>query len=356
MNKLSAKHFILFVFGVTYISFKTYPSLFIAEGGRDTWLYTLIIYLIFFAFAMYLIYVMDSRKVYNINEVFTQGLSKPLGNIFLFLFALGLFLAALESAAVETNIVKSCFFLETPSWYIIIFFLLPSVFLIGKSIRSFLIFVIILVSSLGVNTFILSAITEKYKDIKYIMPVFAGNIAGEFLSTFLLVLGSLSAFVIALPYLRYLNTGKNLRKHSFIALGILGAICIYILIGILSTFGPLRAANLFYPEFVQSQRVQLCGFLEFGDFFFLYQTVAGFFLKYAIATYGVYIIYKKHIKNHKYFTTVYTLAIFIFGTFLSRNNYILFYILKYYQYINLVLFVAVPIIAFTTFSLRYKKK
>lgn len=34
MNKLSAKHFILFVFGVTYISFKTYPSLFIKEGGR----------------------------------------------------------------------------------------------------------------------------------------------------------------------------------------------------------------------------------------------------------------------------------------------------------------------------------
>ena len=188
------------------------------------------------------------------------------------------------------------------------------------------------------------------------MPVFAGNIGSEFLSTFLLVLGSLSAFVIALPYLRYLNNGKNLKKHSFIALGILGAICIYILIGILSTFGPLRANNLFYPEFTQSQRVQLYGFLEFGDFFFLYQTVVGFFLKYVIATYGVYIIYKKYIKNYKYFTTVYTLAIFILGTFLSRNNYILFYILKYYQYINLVLFVAVPLIAFTAFSLRFKKK
>lgn len=356
MNKLSAKHFILFVFGVTYISFKTYPSLFIAEGGRDTWLYTLIIYLFFLAFAMYLIYVMDSRKVYNINEIFTLGLSKPLGNIFLFLFTLGLFLAALESASVEANIIKSCFFLETPSWYIIIFFLLPSVFIIGKNIRSFLIFVIVIVSSLGVNTFILSVITERYKDIKYIMPVFSGNIGSEFLSTFLLVLGSLSAFVISLPYLRYLNNGKDLKKHSFIALGILGAICIYILIGILSTFGPLRATNLFYPEFTQSQRVQLYGFLEFGDFFFLYQTVAGFFLKYIIATYGIYIIYKKYIKNYKYFTTVYTLAIFIFGTFLSRNNYILFYILKYYQYINLILFVAVPLIAFTTFSLRFKKK
>ena len=47
MNKISAKHFILFIFSVTYISLKTYPSLFIKEGGRDTWLYTLIIYLIF---------------------------------------------------------------------------------------------------------------------------------------------------------------------------------------------------------------------------------------------------------------------------------------------------------------------
>ena len=82
----------------------------------------------------------------------------------------------------------------------------------------------------------------------------------------------------------------------------------------------------------------------------------GFFLKYIISACGVYIIYKKYIKNHKYFITVYTLAIFIFGTFLSRNNYILFYLLKYYQYINLILFVAVPLIAFTAFSLRSKKK
>ena len=356
MNKLSAKHFILFIFGVTYISLKTYPSLFIAEGGRDTWLYTIVIYLIFMAFAMYLIYVMDSRKVYNINEVFTQGLSKAVGNIFLFLFALGLFLSSIESAAVEANVVKSCFFLETPTWYIIIFFVLPSVFLIGKSIRSFLIFVIILISSLGVNFLTLAALTEKYKNIKYIMPVLSGNIGPEFFSTLLLVLGSLSAFVISLPYLRYLNNGKNLKKHSFIALGILGALCIYVLIGILAAFGPARAANLFYPEFTQSQRVQIGGFLEFADFFFLYQTVVGFFLKYIIATYGVYIIYKKYIKNHKYFITVYTLAIFIFSTFLSRNNYILFFILKYYQYINLVLFIIVPLIAFTAFSLRFKKK
>ena len=88
MNKISVKHFIIFIFGVTYISLKTYPSLFIAQGGRDTWLYALIIYLIFFSFVMYLISVMQSKKVYNINEIFTFGLSKFFGNIFLFLFSL----------------------------------------------------------------------------------------------------------------------------------------------------------------------------------------------------------------------------------------------------------------------------
>lgn len=34
MNKISVKHFIIFIFGVTYISLKTYPSLFIAQGGQ----------------------------------------------------------------------------------------------------------------------------------------------------------------------------------------------------------------------------------------------------------------------------------------------------------------------------------
>lgn len=356
MNKISAKHFIIFIFGVTYISLKTYPSLFISQGGRDTWIYALIIYLIFIAFVMYIISVMESKNIYNINEIFTFGLSKFIGNIFLFLFSLGLFLSSLECASVEANVIKSCFFLETPTWYIVLFFILPSVFLIGKELRTLLTFSIILISSLGINTAILAIITEKYKNIKYVLPLLSGNVANELPSTFLLILGSLSAFVIALPYLRYLNNGKNLKKHTMIGLSLLGIIFIYILIGVLSSFGPIRAANLFYPEFTQSQRVQIGGVLEFGDFFFLYQTVVGYFLKYVLSSYGVYIIYKKYIKNDTYFITIYTLAIFIFSTFISRNNYVLFIILKYYQYVNLILFIIIPLITFIFFQIRYKNK
>ena len=111
MSKLSAKHFVLFIFGVTFISFKTYSSLFISEGGRDTWIYTLIAYIVFLIFAMYLVYVMDSRKTYDITQIFTLGLSKALGNILLFIFSIGLFLAALEAATVEANAIKTNFFI-----------------------------------------------------------------------------------------------------------------------------------------------------------------------------------------------------------------------------------------------------
>ena len=355
MSKLSAKHFVLFIFGVTFISFKTYSSLFISEGGRDTWIYTIIAYIVFLLFAMYLIYIMDSRKTYDLTQIFTLGLSKPLGNILLFVFSIGLFLAALEAATVEANAIKTNFFIETPVWYILIFFLLPSFFIIGKRFTTLLIFIILTSGSLIVNFINLSLITEKYRNMKYMMPVFGNGLGIDLLRTSLLIIGSLSAFVITLPYLKYLNKNNKLKKHSFIALLIIGFICIYSMIGVLATFGPLRASNIFYPEYVQSQLVQIGGFLEFGEFFFVFQTVIGMFLKYLIATCGIYLIYEKQIKSKKVFITVYSIAIFILACFLSRNNYTLFNILKYYQYVNLVIFVIVPLIAFLSFQISVHK-
>ena len=355
MGKLSAKHFILFILGVTFISLKTYSSVFITVGGRDTWIYTIIAFVVFLLFAMYLIYVMDSRKKYNITEIFTLGLSKVIGNIFLFLFSIGLFLSALEATSVEANAVKTNFFIETPAWYIIIFFILPSFFIIGKKFNSLLTIVLITSGSVIVNLINLALVTEKYKHMKYVMPVLNNGIGMELLETSLLILGSLSAFVIALPYLKYLAPKSKLKKHSLIGLLLVGIICVYSMISVLATFGPLRASNIFYPEFVQSQLVQIGGFLEFGEFFFLYQTVAGLFVKYIIATCGIYIIYEKYIKNRKVFITIYSLAIFIGASFLARNNYVLFNILKYYQYVNLIFFIVIPLIAFIAFQINVHK-
>ena len=352
MNKMSAKHYIMFVFAVTIISLQTYSSVFITIGGRETWICTIIAFILLFLFALAIIHMAHKGNTYDMNEIFTLGLSKILGNIFLFIFALGLFLASVEAAAVEANCIKTNFFIDTPVWYIIIFFIFPSLFLIGKDFRTLLIFIITSVSSLIINSIILCLITEKYKDITFLLPIMGNGLTPSFFQCIFIILGSISAFSISLPFIKFLTSESKIRLHTSISLIIIGIYCIYSIMGIISTFGPLRASNLFYPMFTQGQRVEIGGFIEFGEFFFLYQTVVGLFIKYLLCSFGVYIIYHKYIKNHKVYLTIYSLAVFIAAGLLAKNNYYLFDILKYYSWSNLVFFILVPLIGFSAFALR----
>ena len=355
-NKISSKHYIVFIYAVTFICLKLYSSIFISIGGRETWICTAIAFTILILYTLYILQVICKSNVYNINEIFTLGLSKPIGNVFLFLFAIGLFLSSLEATIVEANSINSCFFNETPTWYIILFFILPSMFLIGKKLKTIVIFTIIMVAGFIANCLFLNVLTEQYKNIQYILPVFGNNFSiSSFFNCIILILGCISSFSITLPYLKNLQKEDHIKRHSLIALLIIGLYCVYSIIGIISIFGPLRAANLFYPEFTAAQRVEVGGFLDFGELFFLMENILGLFLKYLLSSYGIYIIYKKSIKNHKVFITIYSLTIFILGTLLSRNNYILFEILKYFNYISFVLLFIVPLIAITCFSLRSAK-
>ena len=356
MNKMSAKHFVLFILGAAIISFITYPSLFISIGGRDTWISFIIAFLIFLAFAMYIVHIIYSKKPSTINSVFTEGLSTGIGNIFLFLFSVGLFISSIEAVSVEANAIRTNFFQDTPIWYIIIFFLIPSFFIIGKKFSTILIFLIISISFFFFNGIALLLIVEQYKNVDYLLPVLNGGVTKIIFSSAILILGSLSSFSIVLPYIKFIDNKSKLKKHSLITLLITGFICIYTLIDVIAVFGPLRGGNLFYPSASSSQLVQYGGFLEFGELFFLFQTIFGFFIKYILCTCGIYIIYRNHIKNSKAYITVYTIAVFIISFFFANSNYYLFNALKYYQVINIILLCIVPLLGFLCYNVRNNNK
>lgn len=356
MNKLSAKHFIFFIIGVAFISLKTYPSIFINLGGRDTWICALVASLIFILYVSYIINICKVTNTYNINHIFTSSLSKILGNVFLFLFSLGLFLASLEAATVEANAIHSTFFLQTPVWYILIFFLMPSVFLLSKNIRTLLIFILIGISSLLFNEIIFLLLTQKYINISYMLPVLSSGINKDFIITTLLILSSMCSFVIVLPFLNHLEGTKSIRKHSIIASIIVSIIVVISILEVITFFGPIRGANIFYPEFIMGQRIEFAGFLEFGELFFLYQTVVGSFIKYILCAYSIMLIYEKYIPYKKIFILIYTSFIFVLGTILGRSNVVLYHSLKYYQIINLLLFLILPLIVFTIHYLKDKNK
>lgn len=356
MNKISTKHLMLFFIGVVFISLKTYPSIFINFGGRDTWICALIASVIFIIYLLYLLNIMKKNSKYNIIEIFKIGLSSPLGMLVLFIFALGLFLSSVESAAVYSNAIRNLYFLDTPIWYLVIFFLIPTILMLNKNIRTLLVFVIISVASLIINAVLFALLIEQYKDLKFLMPILENGIDKNFIICTIMIFASLCSILIAIPFMKYLNNSKYLLKHSTITSSLLCAFIVFSILGVIAFFGPLRASNILYAEAIEGQRVQLAGFLEFGEYFFIYQTVIGYLVKYIISSYGFMILFKKCNSNRFIFTLIYTFFSFTFANFLAMNNYYLDKFLNILPYINGVLFFIIPLITFTLFNIRNKNK
>lgn len=356
MNKISSKHFILFIIGVVIISLKTYPSIFIDIGGRDTWLASLIASIIFVIFLMYIVNICNVTKTFDINYIFAHSMPKALSFILMLIFIITLFINAIEAGALEANILHSTLFLETPVWYALAFFLLPSLFIFNKRLRTILIFVLVSVFIIIINGIIFFALSQSYKDINNLLPVLGSNISYGFVISTLLILGGFSSFMIAIPFLKFIDKVEHIRIHTLYAGIISAAFIIISFVGVITAFGPLRAANIFYPEFILGQRIEFGGFIEFGELFFLIQTVIGFFVKYVLSTYSILLICEKYIKNKRIFIGIYTFLIFVFSNFLGMNNYLLYDALKYLQILNLFSFVLLPIIVFSLYYLRHSSQ
>ena len=354
MNKISTKHFIFFLLGVTVISLKTYTSIFITLGDRDTWIISIFSSLVFIIYLIYIISTCVRTKTFDIKEIFSKSYPKIISKILLFVFSLNLFINALESASVETNALRSTLFSDTPVWYILIFFLLPSFFILNKDIRTVLIFVLISVFLLILNCCFFFIFPQGYSEHNNLMPTLANGFSFDFFKTFLYILGGYSTFLISIPYLKYIDNSKKLRKHSIFAALIAIVIIVISFIMIIATFGPLRAKNIFYPEFVMAQRIKIAGFLEFGEFFFIMQTVVGFFVKYALSTYAILIIYNEEIKNKKLFIGIYSFLIYVLSNYLGRNNYYLHQNLLHIQKVNLICFILIPLVTFSIYNIKFK--
>ncbi len=356
MNKISSKHFMLFILGVSIISLKTYLSVFISIGGRDTWLSSLLAGGIFICFLLYIIKICKVTNTFNINEIFFNALPKVFAFILLGIFILALFVNAIEAAAVDANVIHTTLFIDTPVWYALIFFIAPSLFIFSKKLRTILIFVLVSVFTLIINGILFFILTQSYKDINNLLPVLGNGIKSNFFITGILILGGFSTFMIAIPFLKFIDKHEHLSKHSFYSSVITVAFVVVSFVGVITAFGPLRAANIFYPEFVLSQRIEVAGFLEFGELFFIIQTVVGFFIKYVLCTYSILIILEKYLKNKAIFIGIYTFITFVISNFLSMSNYYLYDILKYIQIINLIAFLIIPFIVYSICYIRIKNK
>ncbi|MCY6371856.1 GerAB/ArcD/ProY family transporter [Clostridium ganghwense] len=356
MSKLNCRHFIFIILGTTIVGLKTYPNLIIQHAVRDSWIAVSIASVLIFLFTIYILWICKKTNTYNLSEIYNSALGKILGPICLFFFILTLFLTLIESSSIESNALRENLLLDTPSWYILLFFILIAIYSINKGLRALLmitIFAIITIMFAGIN---LGIMTTKYKQSKYLFPILENGLDLNFWIGTLKSLGCYSSIAIFLPFLVDINKKERhkLIKNSIIALIIVIQMQIISMTGIITTFGPKRALSIWYPKLIQTQLVSYFGFLESGEFFVMLQMVGGWFIKYILTFYAFLNLLKEFNISNEYNIYISSSAVLLSSFFISRNIFTLYKFLDYYIYISLINFIAVPLIIFTIFLIKYK--
>ena len=355
MNKLSSKHFMFFILGSCMIALRTYSSIFVNLGGRDTWILSLVASILLLLYMIYLLKVCINTDTYDVNIIFSSP-SKFFGGLSKFIFALGLFVVAVESASVQASSTHTNFFLSSPTWYCLLFFIVPAMYILSKKFNAILILVIVTVTLAIVGDITLFALMAKYLDFTNLLPILKDGLTQNYWFCIFLILGSLSSIAITLPYLQFLDKKENILRNSSLAIVICSILIVSSFVSIITFFGSQRGANIFYPEYVESQIVEIAHFIEFGELFYIFRNVCMLFIKYIIASFGIILLYKDILKNKKTFIICYSILVFITSLLLTQNQFYLFSYLKFINLILLVPFIIIPLISFSIYFLKNKTK
>ncbi|ABR49216.1 spore germination protein [Alkaliphilus metalliredigens QYMF] len=352
MDQLNSKHVAFFILATSVVSLKTYPTIYTINGMRESWIAMIIASLLIFLYLVFVIQICNKKNNYHLPNIYTSALGNPLGKFFMLLFIGTLFLTLVEGAAVEANSMHNHMLIDTPVWYFIIFFIVPTLYTVKKGLASIIIVVVIgivLVMISGIN---LAILTVKYKTFSYLFPVFERGISLGFVLSILQILGLYGHIAIVFPYLSEVKKKNKLLKHAVIGLLIVIQMQIVSLTGLIQTFDIHVVNQMSYPNLLQTQLVTHFRFLEFGELFVMLQIIGGWYLKYVLAFYALLKLLKEMKLESKYLPYIITVLVGVAAFFAANDLFSLRHLLNYFSYISLINFVVIPFICFTIYAFK----
>ena len=358
MDKFSSRHFLAIILAVSIVSLKTYPTIYIQNGMRDSWISMIIASVIILYFFMILINICKKNNIYTLSQIYTTALGNTMGKFFIWLLIITMVLTLVESSSVEANAMHTNLMLRSPVWYLLLFFIISCVYVVRKDIVAIVIVVIILVGLMFLAGITLAILTTKYKKIQYLFPIFANGINIKFFLCVLQILGLYGCVTISLPYLSRIQDTTKIMKHTFIGIVLLIQMEIVGVAGLIMTFTPERLVNLIYPKILETQLISYVRFIEYGELYVLLQVVAGWMLKYIVTFYALLILLKElNLKRKALINVTYliSLVVFIMANLAAYDTFFMFTLLNYYSYICLINFVVIPFFIFLRYSMVTRK-
>lgn len=354
MDKLNTKHLMFIIWGTSIVAMKTYPNVFIINGGRDSWISVIIASIILLFYFIYLLFVCKRSNCYDMDKIYHRALGKTMGDIFLIIFIITLIVTLIESSSVEANALHLNILSDTPPWFFLLFIVIPAIYITKKGTRAITIVTIIGISLImfaGIN---LAILTAKYKKYSYLLPIMANGVSKSFILSVIKALGCYGSIAICIPFFSRVYNKSKITKHCIIALLIVIQMEIFANIGVLSTFGVSRVLNMNYPKLLQTQLVDYFSVIEGGEFYVMLQMVGGWFIKYVLALNAILILLKKLSFLNKYSVYIITLFVFIISYFISAKVLLLYKFLNLYVYFSVVSFILIPTIVFSIFYYKTK--
>lgn len=357
MDKLSPKHFLFLMIAAVTVALKTYPMVFM-DAGRDTWVAVCVSSVLIFVVFVYLVATVKRTPDITLTKIYQISCGNFLGKALIILYCVALFMTLVESASIESDSMHQNMLVETPTWYFLIFFIVPAVYVVRKNVICVAIIVIIGISLIMVAGIHLGILTMQQKEVADLFPIFKKGVTGSFWLSMLKSLGQYGFLSITLPYLSCIGYKREqLVKYTIIALLIIIQIQIVSITGIFMTFDPQTAVSYYYPKLIQTHLVSYFEMLEFGELYVMLQILGGWLMKYLVAFQGMLLILSSlGLKERALKWTAFLLSAVVLGAawFASGTSVRLFSLLGFIPWISLVNFVVIPLIVFTLFRIRHK--
>ena len=359
MDKFTSKHYAFLILATGIVSIKTYPGIFIKDGGRESWIGVIIASILALGFYTYIIGICKKYNCYNFHKIYQKALGEKLSKVFIGLYIITLFMTLVESASAEANSMHTNMLLNTPVWYLLLFFIVPIIYTIRKDIVAVMTITmigIVLIMLAGIN---LSILTARYKSFERLFPIFSHGLHRGFFLSIMKILGLYGGISITLPYLVKIKDNTKIIKHTVVGYLIVAQMQIVAVSGVIMAFGIDYANIMPYPKLIQTQQVSYMRFLEFGELYVMLQIVGGWILKYVISFYAILLLSKEFNLKKKhlvYMTYIISVLVYIAAYFIANNLFVLFSFFNIYAYVCLVNFIIIPFIVFTVFAAKMNKE
>ncbi|KHD37596.1 spore gernimation protein [Clostridium acetobutylicum] len=355
MRYLSKNYLIFITLGTSIVTIKTYPTLLIEYGQRDTWISLIFSSLLLLIFAIVVIKAFSSKSDVKLKTIYFKAFGRYLGTFLLWAFELTLILTLIECVASESSMLNVNILDRTPPWYFILFFIVPATYAILCGENSMLILTIVTIFFIFLSGCNLSTLLFAYRKVEYILPMMKNGVDKNFIICVFKGLAMFSGFGIILPFIYKIKSREEIKRPIIVAWILAAQMQVFATSGLLMTITAPRAVDKYYPRLLQTQLVNYFNFIESGELYVLFQVIGGWFIKYILTFYAFLIILKQLNVKRKYVFYVITISVAILAYLVNRSVVDLFILANYYIYISFANFIIIPFIASVIFILKEKK-